>query len=103
MQTLMEFLKSFFQTAFPNKFYVPVIVVFLLIVVLALSFLKVEWKSHRPNFALGIVISTLLLIIMAVNISNRWSWIVGLLPTLLVGYQAFFLWLHQPKEVQGRG
>lgn len=101
MQTLTESLKSFFQSVFPNKFYVPVIVLFLLIVVLALSFLKAEWKSHRPNFALGIVISTLLLIIMAVNISNRWSWIVGLLPTLLVGYQAFFLWLHQPREVQG--
>jgi hypothetical protein len=26
---------------------------------------------------------------------------LGLLPTLLVSYQAFYLWLSQPKEVQG--
>lgn len=103
MQTLIESFKSFFQSAFPNKFYVPVMALLLLVVILLLCIAKEEWKEHRPNYFLGIVISTLLLIVMAVNVSNRWYWIVGLLPTLLVGYQAFFLWLHQPKKVKTKG
>jgi len=39
---------------------------------------------------------------LAVTVPNRWQWIVGLLPTLLVGYQLFFLWLYHPKETEAR-
>jgi hypothetical protein len=99
MQTLIHFLQTFFQELFPNKYYVPVILLSLLIIYLCWAMFKTKLKDHRPNLILIIVISTLLLIIMAANVSDRWTWMVALLPTLLVGYQAFYLWLAQPKEV----
>jgi hypothetical protein len=37
---------------------------------------------------------------LAVTVANRWQWILGLLPTLLVGYQLFFLWLYHPRETE---
>lgn len=103
MKTLIHFLQTFFQELFPNKYYVPVILLSLLIIYLCYAMFKTKLRDHKPNLILIIVISTLLLIIMAANVSDRWTWMVALLPTLLVGYQAFYLWLAQPKEVKTAG
>ena len=48
------------------------------------------------------VIISLLVLLMAVSVPYRWEWVVGLLPTMLVGYQLFYLWLYHPKETSNR-
>jgi MFS superfamily sulfate permease-like transporter len=79
----------------------PVLALVILIALLAAAFFWPSWKFQRPNYVLAIVIAVMLLIVMRSSVSDRWSWMLGLLPTLLVSYQAFYLWLSQPKEVEG--
>src|SRR5215217_6737117 len=97
------------EAAFPNPIYRAVVIsLFILIVALALLLLVPYFSSkgsrfkslreQRPNLVLGIVIIALLLV-MAVAAPNRWQWLIALLPTLMVGYQIFYLWLHHPREI----
>jgi Ca2+/Na+ antiporter len=99
---MVDFLNRFFQSVFPNPNYrVVVALLFLVVVALAWSLLIPKFKEQRANLVLGIVIIGLLLMVMATAVEKRWQWIVGLLPTLMVGYQLFFLWLYHPREVDG--
>lgn len=99
----MDYVKRFFEFLFPSPAYqVPAVFFAVAIVVLVLVAVfskKAKAKGYRANLALGVVISTLLEMVMLVNPSHRWQWIVGLLPTLLVSYQAFFLWLYHPRDL----
>lgn len=83
-----------------SQFLGPALVVFLLIIVL-LGLQATKWKDQRANVLLCVIVLSLLLLIMVVDSKHRWKWIVGLLPALMVGYQAFFLWLYHPKEIDG--
>lgn len=99
----MGYVKSFFESVFPNPNYrVAVAILFLVVVTLAILLLVRRFRDQRANLVLGITIIGLLLMVMATAIPYRWQWIVGLLPTLMVGYQLFFLWLYHPKEIEGR-
>jgi len=101
---MLNFLREFFNSVFPNPNYrVVVVLLVLVIAVLALLLLVPKFKDQRANLVLGIAIIALLLMVMATAIPTRWQWIVGLLPTLMVGYQLFFLWLYHPKETGGAG
>jgi hypothetical protein len=62
-----------------------------------------RYKDQRANLVLGIAIIALLLLVLAAGFANRWQWILGFVPTLLVGYQLFFLWLYHPKETDALG
>jgi len=70
---------------------------------LGLSLLVKRWRNQRDvlaNTVLAIVVLGFVLIIDLVNLNFRWQLIVAMLPAILVAYQAFFLWLYQPKEVK---
>ncbi len=98
----MDYARRLLEYLFPNTaYYVPAAILLLVIAVLAGVALRASSKSRRANSVLGIVISGLLLMVIAVDMRYRWQWIVGFLPMLMVGYQLFFLWLHQPKEIDG--
>src|SRR6267378_4287897 len=84
----------------PSEYYLPVVLLLVLIGLLIAAFFVRKWEAERPNFSLTIVVAVLLLIVMRSNLADRWSWMIGLLPTLLVAYQAFYLWNTQPREVQ---
>jgi len=92
---------NFFHSVIPNQNY-RVIVVFFIIALLVCAVLIVvpvgRLQRQRPNIVLSMVIISLLVLLMAVSVPYRWEWVVGLLPTLLVGYQLFYLWLYHPKE-----
>jgi hypothetical protein len=100
----VDYLNGFLKLLFPNpRYQVPEVVISIIIALLAIALLFKKFRSHRANLVLGMAISALFLTLMLVDFQNRWQWIVGLLPTLLVGYQAFFLWLYHPKEIGTRG
>jgi Ca2+/Na+ antiporter len=100
---MMDFLKRFFESVFPNPNYrVVVVILFIVIALLAILLIVPKLKDHRANLVLGIVIIALLLMVMVTTVPTRWQWVVGLLPTLMVGYQLFFLWLYHPKEIDRR-
>jgi len=92
---------DFFHSVIPNQNY-RVIVVFLIMALIACAVLLVmpggKLQRQRPNIVLSMVIISLLVLLMAVSVPHRWEWVVGLLPTMLVGYQLFYLWLYHPKE-----
>lgn len=99
----MDLVYQFFRSVFPNPNYrVVVVPLVALIIVLAVLLTTPRLREQRANLVLWITIIALLLMVMATNILNRWQWVVGLLPTLMVGYQLFFLWLYHPKEINGR-
>src|ERR1051325_2005630 len=100
---MTEIFKTFLESIFPDSNYrVTVIILFIVIVGLAVSLVLPRFKSQRANLVLGITIIALIVVVMAVAVPNRWQWIVALLPTLMVGYQLFFLWLYHPKEERTR-
>src|SRR4051794_33447571 len=73
------------------------------IAVLGTSLLIRRWRSQRDalaNTVLAIVVLGFVLIVDLVSVNFRWQLVVGCLPAILVAYQAFFLWLYQPKEVK---
>src|SRR5262245_16722398 len=103
MLSLGETLKKFFEYTIPNPNYrVAAALLIGVIAILGLLLVYPKFKRQRANLVLGITLMTLFLIMLAVTVPNRWQWIVGLLPTLLVGYQLFFLWLYHPKETEAR-
>jgi hypothetical protein len=98
----MDYARRFLEYVFPNTaYYVPAAILLFFIVALARAAIRTNSKSKRANCVLGVVISALLLMVIVVDMRYRWQWIVGFLPMLMVGYQLFFLWLHQPKEIDG--
>src|SRR5262245_43703624 len=97
----MEFVKRMLQSLAPDPAYQVLLVALSVVIVLLLILVFVpRLKSSRANLVLMMVIAALLLMISIVDYNHRWQWIVGLLPTLLVAYQAFFLWLYHPKKVE---
>ena len=101
MNSVTEVFYKFFQSTIPNPNYrVAVAVLFIALVVFAALLLvpKERFRRQRANIVLAMVITALLLMLLAVSVAHRWQWIVGLLPTLMVGYQLFYLWLYHPKE-----
>ena len=103
MNSLPEVFTKFFQSTIPNPNYrVVVAALFITLVVFAglLLMPQERMRRQRANIVLAMVITALLLMLMAVSVSHRWQWVVGLLPTLMVGYQLFYLWLYHPKETQ---
>ena len=95
----MEFLKELFQASISNPNYRGLAaILFIVIGILAALLVFPRFKQQRANLVLGITILALLLMVMAAALPNRWQWIIGLLPTLMVGYQLFFLWLYHPKD-----
>lgn len=99
---IRNYLYPFFQNVFPNANYLVLAVLLLAAILTLLGLLSLSrFKHQRPNLVLGIVIIGLLLMIMVVALPNRWQWVAGLLPMLMVGYQLFYLWLYHPKEVVG--
>ena len=96
MQSLKEAIRAFI----PSEFYLPVVLLLILIgLLIAASFMpNKRARAQRPNFTLTIVIAILLLIVLRSSLADRAAWMLGLLPTLLVAYQAFYAWNSQPKE-----
>jgi len=95
----MEFFRELFQATISNPNYRGLAaILFLVIGVLAAFLIFPRYKQQRANLVLAITILALLLMVMAAALPNRWQWIIGLLPTLMVGYQLFFLWLYHPKD-----
>jgi hypothetical protein len=96
---MLEVLKTIFNFLYNHPTY-RVGAIFLILVVVVLSiYLTPKLKDQRANFVLGSVIVALLLMIIVLPPGDRWQWIVGLLPTLMVGYQLFFLWFNHPKQI----
>lgn len=98
-QRLFDALTRFYHSVIPNPNY-RIVVAFFFLVIAVLGWLvwQPRYRNQRPNLVLCITILALFLMTMAVAIPHRWQWIVGLLPTLMVGYQLFFLWLYHPSE-----
>ena len=74
----------------------------MVLAVLRFLLLIPKFKPQRANLVLGITLIALFLLVLAAAIPNRWEWVVGLVPTLMVGYQLFYLWLYHPKETDGQ-
>lgn len=101
MKSLGEVFYKFFESIVPNQNYrVAVAFLFIMLVLFAALLLvpNVRLRRQRANIVLAIVIIALLVMLLAVSVDHRWQWIVGLLPTLMVGYQLFYLWLYHPME-----
>ncbi|HMG35822.1 MAG TPA: hypothetical protein VKM94_17945 [Blastocatellia bacterium] len=76
-----------------------------LAITLAITIIVPKWRhraSIQSNLLLLICLLLLLYAILDTPIGHRWTLVVGLLPSILVAYQAFFLWLYQPKETRTR-
>jgi hypothetical protein len=97
---LLQLLFDTTKGLIPSQYFGLVLILTIVIGVLAM--LAVLFKGGRPNYVLGIVIAILLVVIMASNVAERWSWMLGLLPALLVAYQAFYLWLSKPQKTDGQ-
>jgi hypothetical protein len=101
MKAIGDALLRFYEFTIPNPNYrVAATLLIAVIVILGLSVIYPRFKRQRANLVLGITLISLFLIMLAVTVANRWQWILGLLPTLLVGYQLFFLWLYHPRETE---
>src|ERR1051326_2318436 len=92
-----EFFEHTIRGVIPSQYYG--LVIGLVIVMLVLFVLAILRKDGQPNYISAIVIAILLIVIMASNVADRWSWMLGFLPSLLVAYQAFYLWLSKPQQV----
>jgi hypothetical protein len=106
MKSLGDIFYRFFESTIPNPNYrlaVAVLVITLILFSTLLLVPNVRLRRQRANIALAMVIIALLVMLLAVSVSHRWQWIVGLLPTLMVGYQLFYLWLYHPTETPDRG
>lgn len=96
----MQSLEHAIQALIPSQYYYQVLGLLAVIAALVFFFVTRRGKPERPNYILAIVIAILLLMLMASDVTDRWAWMAGLLPTLLVAYQAFYLWLSKPEEVE---
>jgi Ca2+/Na+ antiporter len=104
MKPFIDSIAKFFGELLPNSTY-PLLVAlfFLVLALLAIMLLVPRFKMQRANLVLGIVIIALFLLVLAAGIPNRWEWIAALVPTLMVGYQLFYLWLYHPRETDSQG
>ena len=104
MQPFIDAISKFFTQLIPNAAY-PLLVALTFVVLSVLGFLLLlpKFKPQRANLVLGITLVALFLLVLAAAVPNRWEWIVGLVPMLMVGYQLFYLWLYHPKETDGQG
>src|SRR5882762_5720226 len=101
----MNYLKTFFELLVNNTTYIILAIVLALVVTLILRLLNGKWREQRDvqvNLVLAIVAMGFVLIMTVAQRNLRWQLIVGLLPAILVAYQAFFLWLYQPKEAKNK-
>lgn len=103
METFINSIAKFFSYVIPNSAY-PLLVAFIFVVLAILGSLLLlpRLRPQRPNLVLGITLVVLLLLVLAASVPNRWEWIAGLVPTLMVGYQLFYLWLYHPRETDGK-
>jgi hypothetical protein len=83
-----------------HLFFVLDLLLFLtLAVFLALNLWKgKDGQDKSANLALALVASCFMLIVTVAEPDLRVKLLVGQVPAILVLYQAFFLWLSQPKE-----
>ena len=104
MQPVIDTISKFFSQLIPNAAY-PLLVAltFLVLAVLGFLLLLPKFRQQRANLVLAITLVALFLLVLAAAVPNRWQWIVGLVPMLMVGYQLFYLWLYHPKETDGQG
>ena len=104
MQPFIDAVSKFFTQLLPNAAY-PLLVALTFVVLAVLAFLLLlpRFRPQRANLVLGITLVALFLLVLAAAVPNRWEWIVGLVPMLMVGYQLFYLWLYHPKETDGEG
>jgi hypothetical protein len=99
MKSITDTLFKFYEFTIPNPNYrVAATLLIGIIAILGVALLYPKFRRQRANLVLGITLITLFLIMLAVTVANRGQWILGLLPTLLVAYQLFFLWLYHPRE-----
>ena len=101
----MDYLKTFFELLFNHTTYIILTIVVALIVTLILRLTNRRWREQRDvqvNLVLVIVAMGFVLVMTVAQRDVRWQLIVGLLPAILVAYQAFFLWLYQPKEAKNK-
>lgn len=103
MQPFIDAISKFFTQLIPNAAY-PLLVAFTFVVLAVLAFLLLlpKFKPQRANLVLGITLVGLFLLVLAAAVPNRWEWVVGLVPMLMVGYQLFYLWLYHPRENDGQ-
>lgn len=98
----MEFWNKSFAHLVSNPIYlVPIVLLLGVVIFLAIVLILKKWPSERVSQVLGIVIASLFLIVMAAAEPRRWQWLIALLPSLMVGYQVFYLWLHHPRGANG--
>ena len=101
MNAVYDALTRVYYSTIPNPNY-RMAVTCLFVVLLAFGVLLLipnkRLFRQRANIVLAMVIIALLLMLMAVANEQRWQLVVGLLPTLMVGYQLFYLWLYHPTE-----
>ena len=104
MQPAIDTISKFFSQLIPNAASpLLVAITFLVLVVLGFLLLLPKLKQQRANLVLAITLVALFLLVLAAAVPNRWQWIVGLVPMLMVGYQLFYLWLYHPRETDGEG
>jgi len=89
-----------FASDLTHLFFVLDLLLFLtLAVFLALNLWKgKDGQDKSANLALALVASCFMLIVTVAEPDLRVKLLVGQVPAILVLYQAFFLWLSQPKE-----
>lgn len=98
----LQTLKNGIHALIPSEYYLPVLFLFVLIGALIFLCFVPRLRAQRPNFVLTIVIAVLLVIVMRSSLPDRSGWMLGLLPTLMVAYQAFSVWQSRPREVPGQ-
>ena len=96
----MQSLENAIRALIPSQYYYHVVGLLIVIAALVFFFVTRRGKPERPNYILAIVVAILLLMLMASDVTDRWAWMLGLLPSLLVAYQAFYLWLSKPEEAK---
>jgi len=107
----MDYVRNSLEMLFNNIEYLMrvalVVLVITLAVVLAVKvMMNVRKRTRRAipaNLVLALVIFAFVLAVELTQGDRRWHLIVAFLPSILVGYQAFFLWSSQPKEVKREG
>lgn len=103
MNPYMDKIAKFFSDLIPNASYpLLVAVIFFVLAVLGVLLLLPRYKPQRANLVLAVSIVGLLLLVLGTGLPNRWQWIAALVPTMMVGYQLFYLWLYHPRETDGQ-
>jgi hypothetical protein len=102
----MDFLRAFFDLLFHSTKYIILAIEAGLIVVFVMTLILKQWQQRRTlraNLVLAVVALGFVLVVAVAEIGLRWQLVVGLLPAILITYQALYLWVNQPKEIQSNG